>query len=107
MTSERKLLSDKLQSEGETDAQNIRSDAERRAAELLSDADSQAIQIRGQGEAAAAKYLPVFQQNPELAAFYFRLYALESSLKERSTLIFDARTPPFDLFNGSTNLQRK
>ena len=29
-----------------------------------------------------------------------RLKALEQSLKERSTLIFDERTPPFDLFRG-------
>src|SRR5207249_1550000 len=101
MTSERKVLADKLQSEGETEAQNIRSDAERRAAELLSDADGQATRIRGQGEAEAAKSLAVFQQNPNLANFIFRLNALESSLKERSTLIFDARTAPFDLFNGS------
>ncbi len=107
MTSERKVLADKLQSEGETEAQNIRSDAERRAAELLSDADGQATRIRGQGEAEAAKSLAVFQQNPDLANFIFRLNALESSLKERSTLIFDARTAPFDLFNGSTNLLRK
>src|SRR5882724_3932999 len=107
MTSERKVLADKLQSEGETEAQNIRSDAERRAAELLSDADGQATRIRGQGEAEAAKSLAVFQQNPNLANFLFRLNALESSLKERSTLIFDARTPPFDLFNGSTNLLNK
>jgi hypothetical protein len=49
----------------------------------------------------------VFQQNPELANFLLRLNALEQSLKERSTLIFDQRTPPFDLFSGiSTNLTR-
>ena len=71
------------------------------------DADGQAITIRGKGEAEAAKSLAVFQQNPNLANFLFRLNALESSLKERSTLIFDARTPPFDLFNGSTNLLGK
>jgi modulator of FtsH protease HflC len=107
MTSERKVLADKLQSEGETEAQNIRSDAERRAAELLANAEGQATQIRGEGEAAAAKFLSVFQQNPQLANFIFRLNALEGSLKERTTLIFDGRTPPFDLFNGSgmaTNL---
>jgi hypothetical protein len=28
------------------------------------------------------------------------LQAIEQSLKERSTLIFDERTPPFDLFQG-------
>jgi hypothetical protein len=32
---------------------------------------------------------------------------LEASLKDRSTLIFDGRTAPFHLFNGSTNLLRK
>ena len=108
MTSERKVLADKLQSEGETEAQNIRSDAERRAAELVINAESEATQIRGKGEAEAAKSLTIFQQNPELANFIFRLNALEASLKERSTLIFDQRTPPFDLFGGiSTNLFRK
>jgi membrane protease subunit HflC len=35
MTSERKVLADRLQSEGETEAQNIRSDAERRASDLV------------------------------------------------------------------------
>src|SRR5215471_7306598 len=97
MTSERKVLADKLQSEGETEAQNIRSDAERRAAEMLSDADGQATAIRGKGEAEAAKFLSVFQQNPELANFIFRLRALEGSLKDRSTLIFDQRTPPYNI----------
>jgi hypothetical protein len=50
----------------------------------------------------------MFQQNPQLASFLFRLTALEDSLKDRSTLIFDQQTPPFDLFRGfSTNLMAK
>lgn len=108
MTSERKLLADHFQYEGEAEAQRIRSDAERKAAELLANAESQATRIKGIGEAEAAKSLAVFQQNPELASFVFRLNALESSLKERSVLIFDQQTPPFDLFRGvSTNLLKK
>ena len=108
MTSERKVLADTSQFEGEAEAQKIRSDAERRAAELLANAEGQATQIRGKGEAEAAKSLSVFQQNPELANFIFRLNALEGSLRERSTLIFDQHTPPFDLFQGvSTNLLHK
>ena len=108
MTSERKLLADRFQYEGEAEAQRIRSDAERRAAELLSGAEAQATQIKGRGEAEAAKSLAVFQQNPELASFIFRLNALEDSLKDRSILIFDQHTPPFDLFRGvSTNLLKK
>jgi membrane protease subunit HflC len=105
MQAERKRLADKSQSEGEADAQNIRSAAEHKAAVVLADAGAQATAIRGKGEAEAAKFYSVFQQNPELASFIFRLGALEDSLKDRSTLIFDQHTPPFDLFSGvSTNL---
>jgi len=108
MQSERKLLADRSQYEGEREATIIRSDAERTAAELLAKAQSQATTIKGQGEAEAAKSLKVFQQNPELAKFIFSLTALEGSLKERSILIFDQHTPPFDLFRGvSTNLFSK
>src|SRR5436190_7367087 len=105
MQSERKVLAERSQSEGEAEAQKIHSEADRKAQELLANAESEATRIRGIGEAEAAKSLSVFQQNPELANFIFRLSALEGSLKERSTLIFDQRTPPFDLFRGiSTNL---
>ncbi len=104
MTSERKVLADRFQFEGEAEAQRIRSEADRKAAELLANAQGQATAIKGQGEAEAAKSLKVFQQNPELASFIFRLSALEEALKERSTLILDQHTPPFDLFQRfSTN----
>jgi membrane protease subunit HflC len=108
MQSERKVLADKSQFEGEAEAQKIRSEADRKAAEMLYAADAQATTIRGEGEAKAAEYLHVFQQNPDLANFIFRLNALEGSLKDRSTLVFDQHTPPFDLFSGvSTNLLHK
>jgi modulator of FtsH protease HflC len=108
MTSERQVLISKSQYEGEAEAQKIRSEADRKAAELLANAEGQATQIRGKGEAEAAKSLAVFQQNPELAKFIFKLNALEGSLKERSTLVFDQHTTPFDLFRGaSTNLLTK
>jgi len=108
MTNERKVLADKSQYEGEGEAQKIRSDADRKAAEMIYVADGKATQIRGKGEAEAAKQLEVFQQNPELANFLFRLTALEGSLKDRSILVFDPNTPPFDLFRGaSTNLLKK
>jgi membrane protease subunit HflC len=108
MQSERKVLADKLQFEGEAEASKIRSDAERKASEMLANANSQATRIRGEAEAEAAKSLAVFQQNPELANFIFELDALEGSLKDRSTLLFDQHVPPFDLFRGvSTNLLKK
>ena len=100
MTSDRKILINKYTYEGEAEAQKIKSAADRQAAETVNNAVASATRIRGEGEAEAAKVLPVFQQNPELANFLLRIDALQQSLNQRSTLIFDERTPPFDLFTG-------
>jgi len=101
MTSERKVLVSRLENEGEAEAQKIRAQANRQAAEILAAAEAEATRIRGEGEAAAAQILPVFERNPALANFEWRLRALEQALKERTTLIFAARTPPCDVFQGS------
>ena len=98
MTSERQILISRFQYEGEAEAQKIKSAADRQAAETIANADAAATRIRGEGEAEAARVLPVFQQNPELANFLLRVSALQQSLNQRATLIFDERTPPFDLF---------
>jgi modulator of FtsH protease HflC len=100
MTSERQVLISKFQYEGEGEAQKIKSAANRSASETINNAVADATRIRGEGEAEAAKVLPVFQQNPELANFLLRIDALQQSLNQRATLIFDERTPPFDLFTG-------
>jgi len=108
MTSERNVLISRAQNEGEAQARIIRSDADLRASKILSAAQGEALAIQGQGEAAASKYLAAFQQNPPLASFLFRLDALQDSLKEKSTLIFDQQTEPFTLFKGAvTNLPAK
>jgi modulator of FtsH protease HflC len=100
MTSERQVQISELQFKGEADAQKIKSAADRQASEVVNNAVADATRIRGEGEAAAARVLPVFQQNPELANFLLRIDALQQALNQRSTLIFDERTPPFDLFTG-------
>ncbi|MEJ0091002.1 MAG: SPFH domain-containing protein [Limisphaerales bacterium] len=100
MTSDRQILINKYTYEGEGEAQKIKSAADRQASEVVNNAVADATRIRGEGEAAAAKVLPVFQQNPELANFLLRIDALQQALNQRSTLILDERTPPFDLFTG-------
>jgi len=100
MKSERQVLISQAQNEGRAEAIKIRANADRQANETLADAEAQAKQIEGQGVAEAAKTLPIFQENPELAVFMLRIKALQDSLNQRSVLIFDQRTPPFDLFNG-------
>jgi membrane protease subunit HflC len=100
MTSERNRLSRQFEDQGDAEAVKIYSAANRQAAEMLANAQAEATRIRGEGEAEAAKILPTFQKNPQLANFLLRIDALGQSLKEHSTLIFDDRTPPFDLFRG-------
>jgi membrane protease subunit HflC len=100
MTQERQRLVSKAQNEGEAEAQTIRSAADRKAAEMLAAAEGEATRIRGRGEEAALESLKTFERNPELANFLLGLTALEQSLKERSTLILDQRTPPFNLLQG-------
>ena len=101
MTADRKGLADKLDAEGQAEARKIRSSADLAASKVISSAESKAREIRASGETVAADLLPVFQQNPELANFLSSLETLEASTKEKTTLIFDSRTAPFNLFTGS------
>jgi membrane protease subunit HflC len=100
MKSERNILISQAQNQGQAEANKIRASANSQATITLADAQAQATRIEGEGVAEAAKTLPTFQENPELSVFLLRIKALQESLNQRSTLIFDQRTPPFDLFQG-------
>jgi len=100
MKSERQKLISEAQNEGTKQATIITSAAERHAADIIANAQAAATQIEGEGVAEAAKTLAVFQKNPELAIFQLQLEALKNSLNQKSTLIFDERTPPFSLFQN-------
>ena len=100
MKSERQVLISEAQFKGEAEATKIKSAAERQAADVLANAQAEATRIEGAGVAEAAKTLSVFQQNPQLAIFQLQLEALKNSLNQKSTLIFDERTPPFSLFQN-------
>lgn len=102
MREERMRLVQQAQGEGEALAITIRTTADRDREEIISKAEKEAIRIRGEGDAEAAKSLAVFEQDPEFAVFLLRLEALEKALKDRATLIFDERTPPFDMLNKQT-----
>jgi len=59
-------------------------------------------------ERSLREFSMALRRKIKLASFIFRLNALENSLKDRSILIFDQHTPPFDLFRSvSTNLLKK
>jgi membrane protease subunit HflC len=98
MTAERQVKINQLVYDGEKQATIIKSAADRQAADTISQATAAATRIQGEAVAEAAKTLPVFQQNPELAIFLLSINTLQKTLDQRSTLIFDERTPPFNLF---------
>jgi membrane protease subunit HflC len=101
MKTERQVLISQADNLGKADAIKIRANANRQANITLATAEAEARRIKGEGVAEAAKTLPIFQENPDLAVFMLRIDALKAALNQKATLIFDQRTPPFDLFAGT------
>jgi modulator of FtsH protease HflC len=100
MKAERQTLVKKFQTEGEREARIMRAQADSEAKRILAEAQAQAIKIEGEAEAKAAEYYRVMQKNPELANFIFQRNTLEQSLKEKTTLILDQQTPPFNMLSS-------
>ncbi|HEY5040845.1 MAG TPA: protease modulator HflC [Verrucomicrobiae bacterium] len=98
MKADRQRLISLEKYDGERDATIIKADADRRAAEMIANAQAEAVRIQGRAVAEAAPTLHTFQQEPDLYLFLLRIDALKQSLNRQTTLIFDDRTPPFDLF---------
>jgi len=108
MKTERQQIISKAENEGKSEAMKIQSAADADAAKTIANAQATATRIRAVGEAEAAKTLPIFEQNPDLAVFLLRIDAIKQSLNQHSTLFFDERIPPFDLFrNLPTNAPAK
>ena len=101
MKAERERLVKQLMAEGESEAVRIRAEAKQKREEILAKAKGEAEIIRGLGDREAAKSYAIFNEEKDLAIFLMRLKALEASLKDRSTLILDQQTPPFDMLGGA------
>lgn len=97
MKAERERLVKQFNGEGEAKSLEIRSEANRKRDEVLSKAEADALRIIGGAEAQVSKELAVMEQDPELAKFLYSIEALKRSLKDRTTVILDQRTPPFNL----------
>jgi membrane protease subunit HflC len=100
MSNERKVLISQLQSAGDSDALNIRSSADREASETIANANATARRIEGEGEAKAAETYTLLNQNPDLAKFLLDIRTLPDLVGQKTTLILDERTAPFDLFTS-------
>jgi membrane protease subunit HflC len=92
---------------GQAEAAKIRTDANLKKTKLLATAEARAKEIRGQGDAKAAEYYKMLEEEPELAMFLRNIEALEKILKERSTIVIRDDSEPFKLLQEIPSLKLK
>jgi modulator of FtsH protease HflC len=106
MNNERKVKAEEYTSEGTKKAQEIITEADKERSFILTAAQADAKMIRAEGDAEAAKYYETFKKNPELAIFLRKLDALGNIMQEKTTLILDTDSAPFDMLKmNASNLQ--
>ncbi len=103
MIAERQTQANEYRAKGIRDAQDIRTKADGKVSEIVAGAEAEAQKIRAEGDAAAAQYYAVFKDDPELAAFLRKLEALKKVIQDKTTLILDFNTAPFDLFKTNAD----
>ncbi len=88
---------------GAAEAKAIESDARKKQEELLAAADARAMKIRGDGDAEAAQYYKMLEQEPDFALFLKDLDALRQMLKDKTTLLIPMDAAPFRLLTQPPN----
>ncbi len=97
MRKERERRTEATIAEGTAAAKKIKTDADSMQTELLAAADARAKAIRAQGDAEAAMYYKMLEEDPQLAMFLRDIEALKKILESRSTLVIGADVEPFRL----------
>ncbi|MHC4394818.1 MAG: protease modulator HflC [Planctomycetota bacterium] len=105
MRAERERKTAATIAKGKAEATKIETDAESKKIELLAAAEARAKAIQGQGDAEAAKYYEMLDADREFAMFLRKIEALKKILEERSTIILDADTEPFELLRKMPNIE--
>lgn len=100
MKADRQTRIQEFRSQGEMQAAIIRAGANNETNRLLTHAQAEATKVLGEAEREAAQYYAVFAKNPELYVFLKSLRALEASTKDRTTLILDQQSAPFNLLSA-------
>jgi len=107
MRAERNRKTEATIAQGNAEATKIRTDADSKKTELLAAAEARAKAIRGQGDAEAAEYYKMLDEDPEFAMFLRNIEAIKKILEKRSTIVFSADTEPFDLLRKMPALKPK
>ena len=107
MKAERKRKTDAITKAGETEADTIKKNAEARRTELLAIVEARAKSIRGSGDAEAAGYYSMLEEDPEFAMFLRDIEALRKILEKETTIILGADTDPLQLLKKVPDIQPK
>jgi membrane protease subunit HflC len=107
MRAERNRRTEATIAEGNAAAKKIVTDATSMQTELLAAAEARAKAIRAQGDAEAAQYYKMLEQDPQLAMFLRDIDALKKILEQRSTIVISADTEPFKLLRQMPDLKPK
>ncbi len=91
--------------EGKAEAATIEAEASSKKIELLAAAEARAKAIRGEGDAEAAKYYKLMDEDPAFAMFLRDIEALRKILEKRSTIVISADTEPFKLLKEMPTLE--
>jgi membrane protease subunit HflC len=109
MKASREAKSVEIRSQGDRRSAEIRAEADSKRKKTIADANSAAKRIRAEGDVKAAEHFSVFAQNAELAKFLLELNALEVIMAEKTTVVLDTRSAPFNLLRGDAldNVKKK
>lgn len=86
-------------SQGKAEATKIQAEAKASEQRILAAAQQKSEQIRADAERVVSEYYKEFRQHPELRIFLDKLRSLREALQERTTLIIDTHTAPFDVMS--------
>ena len=97
MKNERAKEAATFRARGKREAEKIRTEADTKSRKVLAEAEAEAQIIRSKGDAEAAQHYAVFKQDPELAIFLRKLESLRRVMQDKTTLILDTNSAPFDI----------
>ncbi|MCM8533256.1 MAG: protease modulator HflC [Lentisphaeraceae bacterium] len=99
MKSERKVIAEKYRNQGKEKAEEIIRNAKRDARQREVTAEIEAEKIRRQADFEVADIYKKFE-NPELVALLKQLDSLKKVLDNKTQMVIDLNTPPFNLMKG-------
>ena len=105
MRAERGRRAADIIAQGDSEAVSIETEARTISDELVAVADARAKKIRGEGDARAAQYYKMLDEDPELAGFLRNIEAIQTMLESNTTFVVPTDREPFSLLKGMPELK--